>query len=51
MEGLLELVKVEQNIYNTVFHELIRQVTVGCAEKGQVLAKLRLAACAVRFLF
>uniref|UniRef100_A0A3P9HLT5 Axonemal dynein light chain domain containing 1 n=1 Tax=Oryzias latipes TaxID=8090 RepID=A0A3P9HLT5_ORYLA len=41
MEGLLELVKVEQNIYNTVFHELIRQVTVGCAEKGQVLAKLR----------
>ncbi|XP_036067446.1 axonemal dynein light chain domain-containing protein 1 isoform X2 [Oryzias melastigma] len=41
MEGLLELVKVEQNIYNTVFHELIRQVTVGCAERGQVLAKLR----------
>uniref|UniRef100_H2LXR2 Axonemal dynein light chain domain containing 1 n=1 Tax=Oryzias latipes TaxID=8090 RepID=H2LXR2_ORYLA len=38
---LTGLVKVEQNIYNTVFHELIRQVTVGCAEKGQVLAKLR----------
>ncbi|XP_028259743.1 axonemal dynein light chain domain-containing protein 1 [Parambassis ranga] len=41
MEGLLELVKVEQNIYNIVFHELIRQVTVGCAERGHLLAKLR----------
>ncbi|KAF7202597.1 axonemal dynein light chain domain-containing protein 1 isoform X2 [Nothobranchius furzeri] len=41
LEGLLELVKVEQNIYNVVFHELIRQVTVECAERGQVLAKLR----------
>uniref|UniRef100_A0A3P9CSP0 Axonemal dynein light chain domain containing 1 n=1 Tax=Maylandia zebra TaxID=106582 RepID=A0A3P9CSP0_9CICH len=39
--GLLELVKVEQNIYNIVFHELIRQVSVGCAERGQLLAKLR----------
>ncbi|KAM4740059.1 axonemal dynein light chain domain-containing protein 1 [Anableps anableps] len=42
LEGLLELVKTEQNIYNIVFHELIRQVTVGCAERGQLLAKLRL---------
>ncbi|KAM9358391.1 axonemal dynein light chain domain-containing protein 1 [Symphorus nematophorus] len=41
MEGLLELVKVEQNIYNIVFHELIRQVSVNCAERGQLLAKLR----------
>ncbi|KAK5599519.1 hypothetical protein CRENBAI_019959 [Crenichthys baileyi] len=41
LEGLLELVKTEQNIYNIVFHELIRQVTVGCAERGQLLAKLR----------
>ncbi|KAK5869686.1 hypothetical protein PBY51_024386 [Eleginops maclovinus] len=41
MEGLLELVQVEQNIYNIVFHELIRQVSVGCAERGQLLAKLR----------
>ncbi|XP_039456633.1 axonemal dynein light chain domain-containing protein 1 isoform X3 [Oreochromis aureus] len=40
LEGLLELVKVEQNIYNIVFHELIRQVSVGCAERGQLLAKL-----------
>ncbi|KAF7666157.1 hypothetical protein LDENG_00116290 [Lucifuga dentata] len=41
MQGLLELVQVEQNIYNIVFHELIRQVSVGCAERGQLLAKLR----------
>ncbi|XP_044056087.1 axonemal dynein light chain domain-containing protein 1 isoform X2 [Siniperca chuatsi] len=41
MEGLLELVQVEQNIYNIVFHELIRQVSVSCAERGQLLAKLR----------
>ncbi|XP_028300419.1 axonemal dynein light chain domain-containing protein 1 isoform X2 [Gouania willdenowi] len=41
LEGLLELVKVEQNIYNIVFHELIRQVSVGCVERGQLLAKLR----------
>lgn len=44
MEALLELVQVEQNIYNIVFHELIRQVSVNCAERGQLLAKLRLAA-------
>ncbi|KAJ7993229.1 hypothetical protein DPEC_G00270280 [Dallia pectoralis] len=41
MQGLLELVQVEQNIYNIVFHELIRQVSVMCAERGQLLAKLR----------
>ncbi|XP_038571392.1 axonemal dynein light chain domain-containing protein 1 isoform X2 [Micropterus salmoides] len=41
MEGLLELVQVEQNIYNIVFHEMIRQVSVSCAERGQLLAKLR----------
>ncbi|KAK7888602.1 hypothetical protein WMY93_024162 [Mugilogobius chulae] len=41
IEGLLELVRTEQNIYNVVFHELIRQVSVGCAERGQLLAKLR----------
>lgn len=43
MERLLELVQAEQNIYNIVFHEVIRQVTVSCAERGQLLAKLRLA--------
>uniref|UniRef100_A0A8B9K6W1 Axonemal dynein light chain domain containing 1 n=1 Tax=Astyanax mexicanus TaxID=7994 RepID=A0A8B9K6W1_ASTMX len=41
MHGLLELVRVEQNIFNIVFHELIRQVSVECAERGQLLAKLR----------
>ncbi|XP_034036003.1 axonemal dynein light chain domain-containing protein 1 isoform X2 [Thalassophryne amazonica] len=41
MQGLLELVRAEQNIYNVVFHELIRQVSVDCAERGQLLAKLR----------
>lgn len=43
MESLLELVQMEQNIYNSVFHEVIRQVAVSCAERGQLLAKLRLA--------
>lgn len=42
MESLLELVHMEQNIYNIVFYEVIRQVTVSCAERGQLLAKLRL---------
>eukprot|EP00066_Takifugu_rubripes_P024103 XP_011613369.1 PREDICTED: axonemal dynein light chain domain-containing protein 1 [Takifugu rubripes] len=41
MESLLELVQAEQNIYSIVFHEVIRQVTVNCAERGQLLAKLR----------
>ncbi|XP_034534055.1 axonemal dynein light chain domain-containing protein 1 isoform X2 [Notolabrus celidotus] len=41
MEQLLELVQVEQNIYNVVFHELIRQVSVSCLERGELLAKLR----------
>lgn len=44
MEQLLELVQVEQNIYNIVFHELIRQASVSCSERGQLLAKLRFAA-------
>ncbi|XP_059424679.1 axonemal dynein light chain domain-containing protein 1 [Carassius carassius] len=41
IENLLELVQIEQNIYNIVFHELIRQVSVECAERGQLLAKIR----------
>ncbi|XP_051980150.1 axonemal dynein light chain domain-containing protein 1 [Xyrauchen texanus] len=41
MENLLELVRTEQSIYNIVFHELIRQVSVECAERGQLLANLR----------
>ena len=41
MEALLELLKVEQNIYNIVFHELIRQVSVNCAERGLLLDRIR----------
>ncbi|XP_063154544.1 axonemal dynein light chain domain-containing protein 1 [Candoia aspera] len=41
MHSILELLKVEQNIYNIVFHEIIRQVSVDCAERGELLSKLR----------
>ncbi|KAM8930592.1 axonemal dynein light chain domain-containing protein 1 [Pelodytes ibericus] len=41
IHNLLELLKTEQNIYNIVFHEIIRQVSVECAERGELLAKLR----------
>ncbi|XP_054836310.1 axonemal dynein light chain domain-containing protein 1 [Eublepharis macularius] len=41
MHNVLELMKVEQNIYNIVFHELIRQVSVDCVERGELLSKLR----------
>ncbi|NWI65000.1 AXDN1 protein, partial [Todus mexicanus] len=41
LHNALELMKAEQNIYNIVFHELIRQVSVGCVERGQLLSKLR----------
>lgn len=29
MHQLIELIKKEQNIYNIIFHEVIRQVSVG----------------------
>lgn len=41
MHNLLELIKKEQNIYNTVFHEVIRQVSIECVERGELLANLR----------
>ncbi|NXY74847.1 AXDN1 protein, partial [Glareola pratincola] len=41
LHNALELMKAEQNIYNIVFHELIRQVSVDCKERGQLLSKLR----------
>ncbi|TRY82878.1 hypothetical protein DNTS_001523 [Danionella cerebrum] len=41
IENLMELIQTEQNIYNIIFHEVIRQVSVECAERGQLLAKLR----------
>lgn len=41
MHNLIEIVKKEQNVYDSIFFELIRQVTVGCKERGQLLSKLR----------
>lgn len=41
MHNLLELIKKEQNIYNIVFHELIRQSSIECVERGELLADLR----------
>nr|XP_056700677.1 axonemal dynein light chain domain-containing protein 1 [Euleptes europaea] len=41
MHNALEVLKVEQNIYNIVFHEIIRQVSVDCVERGELLSKLR----------
>ncbi|KAL5250145.1 hypothetical protein ACHWQZ_G016019 [Mnemiopsis leidyi] len=41
VHNLLQLVKKEQHIYNVVFHELIRQVTVQCKDRGVLLAKVR----------
>ncbi|XP_030853355.1 axonemal dynein light chain domain-containing protein 1 isoform X2 [Strongylocentrotus purpuratus] len=41
MHNLLELVKKEQNIYNIIFHELIRQVSVECIERGELLSSVR----------
>jgi hypothetical protein len=41
LHNLLEIIKQEQDIYNIVFHEVIRQVTVECKERGEILSKLR----------
>lgn len=41
LHNLLEIIKQEQDIYNIVFHEVIRQVTIECKERGEVLSKLR----------
>lgn len=41
MHKLIELIEKEQTIYNVVFHELIRQVSVQCVERGELLAELR----------
>lgn len=41
MHDLLHILKKEQTIYNTVFHELIRQVSVDCADRGELLSKIR----------
>ncbi|KAM5237681.1 axonemal dynein light chain domain-containing protein 1 [Ctenodactylus gundi] len=41
MHKLLHVLRREQAIYNTIFHELIRQVSVDCAERGELLSKIR----------
>lgn len=41
VHNLIDMVKKEQNIYDTIFYELIRQVTVECKERGELLSKLR----------
>ncbi|XP_065918337.1 axonemal dynein light chain domain-containing protein 1-like isoform X2 [Dysidea avara] len=41
MHNLLQLVQKEQDIYNIIFHELIRQVSVHCVERGGLLSELR----------
>ncbi|XP_065068274.1 axonemal dynein light chain domain-containing protein 1-like isoform X3 [Rhopilema esculentum] len=41
IHSLLDLVKQEQNIYNLVFNEVIRQVSIECVERGELLADLR----------
>ncbi|EDM09487.1 rCG46219 [Rattus norvegicus] len=47
MHHLLNVLKREQSIYNTVFHELIRQVSVDCADRGELLSRIR-ELCLVR---
>ncbi|GAB1285571.1 Axonemal dynein light chain domain-containing protein 1 [Apodemus speciosus] len=41
MHQLLHVLKKEQSIYNTVFHELIRQVSVDCVDRGELLSRVR----------
>lgn len=41
MHNLIHLVKKEQEVYNICFHELIRQVSVHCSERGALLAEVR----------
>ncbi|XP_028615681.1 axonemal dynein light chain domain-containing protein 1 [Grammomys surdaster] len=41
MHQLLNVLKREQSIYNTVFHELIRQVSVDCIDRGELLSRIR----------
>ncbi|XP_027724377.1 axonemal dynein light chain domain-containing protein 1 [Vombatus ursinus] len=41
MHRLLEVLKTEQNIYNTAFHEIIRQISVECSDRGELLSNIR----------
>jgi hypothetical protein len=41
MHAFLGIIQEEQKIYDTVFQELIRQVTVNMSERGELLAAIR----------
>ncbi|KAJ3319435.1 Axonemal dynein light chain domain-containing protein 1 [Boothiomyces sp. JEL0866] len=41
MDLFMKIIVEEQKIYDTVFQELIRQVTVNMIERGEVLAEIR----------
>lgn len=41
MHNLIEIMKKEQDIYNIIFHELIRQTTLECSERGELLQEIR----------
>ncbi|KAJ3031427.1 UNVERIFIED_CONTAM: Axonemal dynein light chain domain-containing protein 1 [Siphonaria sp. JEL0065] len=41
MHAFLAMIQEEQKIYDTVFQELIRQVTINMLERGEVLAEIR----------
>ncbi|CAD5117036.1 DgyrCDS5863 [Dimorphilus gyrociliatus] len=41
MHNLIEIMKKEQDIYNIIFHELIRQTTLECTERGELLQEIR----------
>ena len=41
MKNLVELINKEQKIYDLVLHELIRQVTVECVQRGKLLSRIR----------
>lgn len=45
MHNLLELIKKEQNIYNIVFHELIRQVSCSYDCQHNYLSKKKFLLC------
>jgi hypothetical protein len=41
MHVFLAIIQEEQKIYDAVFHEIIRQVTINMAERGEVLSEIR----------
>ncbi|KAL3899501.1 MAG: hypothetical protein SGCHY_002006 [Lobulomycetales sp.] len=41
MHAFLSVIQEEQRIYNSVFQEIIRQVTVNMSERGEILAEIR----------